>query len=114
MSDGVSSEVQLVMAAIYAALLLWWASARQPAFASWHMFASLHRAHFRLTHPDGTPFNPWKYLPHTYYVMPESEARLFLAHLEQNHGLLLDGEVVLWRGEDCYTRTVTRSDMDSD
>ena len=98
-----SSGVQVIVLSIYIGLLIFWGSHRRPSFASWHMFANLDRVQFDLYYRDDlgnlVRFNPWDYLPHTYFTMSQVEAQVFISYIEAFHELTLSGTLVVWHGD---------------
>jgi hypothetical protein len=99
-----------VVAAAFAALLLWRAFSRHAGFATWHMFVGVSqcRMHLRYTDADGEvlELNPWDYLPHSMTAMNEPLVRAFLLYLERIQQLRVRGSIELRDGHERRTLRV--------
>ncbi len=109
--------LQIVILIGYTALLLFWGFQRRPSFASWHMFANLNRVMFELRYHDSNGaivnFNPWDYLPHTYFTMSLTEALIFLRYIETFHRLKLFGLLRVWKDNTYATYLIENNELAS-
>lgn len=105
--------IHLVVFLLYAGFLLRQGFGRRRRFASWRMFARLARCRFDLIDArDGTPFNPWRYLPHTAISMSRDNLELFMLFLRMIHDLdRLEGHVHVREGLSETTLRVRDSDV---
>jgi hypothetical protein len=104
-----------VVAAAFAALLLWRAVSRRAGFATWHMFVGVSqcRMHLRYRDDDGhvQELNPWDYLPHSMTAMNEPLARAFLLYLQRIQQLRVSGSIELRDGHEIRALQVEDGDV---
>jgi len=64
------------------------------------MFADIHRVEFDIFRFDAegrrVEINPWDYLPHTYFHMSLSEAKIFLVFLQTHCEVNASGKIDVW------------------
>lgn len=98
--------------AFYILALIYWGSRTKPGFASWHMFADLHKVLLDLEYQaaDGTwkKLNPWEYLPHTHLNMSRDELKFFLHYLQQVHNLQVRGTATEYSGDKKFILRIGR------
>lgn len=79
------------------------------------MFANLNKVMFELYHFDQKgvkiKFNPWDYLPHTYFTMGLLEARVFIRYVETFHHLRLSGLLRVWKNNTYTTYQVQDNEL---
>lgn len=104
--------ILIVALFIYVTLLIYWGSRSHAGFASWHMFADLHKVEFHIEcQREGESWqklNPWDFLPHTHLSMNLSEFKIFMRYLHKEHGLKLRGHAILY-SSDSVNRLVIRA-----